>query len=400
MPERRVWVFCSKTLLIYKRLGKLHSNHSFMFYIIIFLISLFLSVWIDCIKNNVIKGIFLTLLILFLSMIGGFRDIGVGTDTVTYSESYYYAAKEIHSLASLLDSGRDIGYLSLNLVAVYLESLWVAHFLGQLMTHGLILYVVYLLKKKYPQIQFSLFVFVYLMIFYNQTYNFMRQYCAIAVNMVGLYYLLQNKWGSFFVSLVISYFFHPSAVLFVIVAVYYYMCVYSKSKLYTWLAVLGAIASIILASKFYYFLAEFNDIGLISDTYSDRYGEGDKYGARSAFRPTVLLIFVGMFYLMYKAYSKKILKLPFVFFWCTLHISYITFSLLSFFSVYLYRLGLFFSVPDMMFASFLVASKKTNIAEKMLFCGIIFFDWFIYILLHNGAETLPYKSKILGIDGF
>lgn len=371
-----------------------------MFYLLVFFISLIFSLGVDFLRKKQLKGVCLVLCVLLLSLIGGLRDIGVGTDTVTYSQSYYFAAKEVHSFSSLLDSGRDIGYLSLNLVAVYLESLWVAHFLGQLMTHGLILYVVYLLKKKYPQIQFSLFVFVYLMIFYNQTYNFMRQYCAIAVNMVGLYYLLQNKWGYFFVSLVISYFFHPSAVLFVIVAVYYYMCVYSKSKLYTWLAVLGAIASIVLASKFYYFLTEFNEIGLISDTYSERYGEGDKYGARSAFRPTVLLIFVGMFYLMYKAYSKKILKLPFVFFWCTLHISYITFSLLSFFSVYLYRLGLCFSVPDMMFASFLVASKKTNIAEKVIFCAIILLDWYIYILLHNGAETLPYKSKILGIDGF
>ena len=309
-----------------------------MFYLLVFFISLIFSLGVDCFRKKQWKGVCLVLCVLFLSIIGGLRDIGVGTDTVTYSESYYFAAKEVHSFANLLKSGRDIGYLSLNVIAVWFGSLWIVHFLSQLMTHGLILYVVYLLKKKYPQILFTLFVFVYLMIFYNQTYNFMRQYCAIAVNMVGLYYLLQNRWGSFFVSLVISYFFHPSAVLFVIVAVYYYMCVYSKSKLYTWLAVLGAIASIILASKFYYLLTEFTEIGLISDTYSDRYGEGDKYGARSAFRPTVLLIFFGMFYLMYKAYSKKVLKLPFVFFWCTLHVSYIAFSLLS-----LYPLSIFLS---------------------------------------------------------
>ncbi|MBQ3944072.1 MAG: hypothetical protein II670_00470, partial [Alphaproteobacteria bacterium] len=61
------------------------------------------------------------------------------------------------------------------------------------------------------------------------------------------------------------------------------------------------------------------------------------------------------------------------------------------------RLGLFFSVPDMMFASFLIGSKRIGIFEKAAFCGVIILDWFIYIYMHNGAETLPYKSQILGI---
>lgn len=371
-----------------------------MFYLLIFFISLIFSLGVDCFRKKQLKGVCLVLCVLLLSIIGGLRNIGVGTDTVTYSESYYFAAKEVHSFVDLLKSGRDIGYLSLNVIAVWFGSLWIVHFLGQLMTHGLILYVVFLLKKKYPQILFTLFVFVYLMIFYNQTYNFMRQYCAIAVDMVGLYYLLQNRWVGFGISMVVSFFFHPSAILFVIVAIYYYMCVSSKSNLYTWLAVLGAFVSILLASKFYYFLTEITEFGFVSDVYAERYGEDSRFEGRANFRFTVLFMFVAMFYLLYKAYTKKILKPPFIFFWCTLHVSYIAFSLLSLYSVYLYRLGLYFYLPNMMFASFLIGSKRISLFEKAAFCGVIILDWFIYIYLHNGAETLPYKSHILGIGEF
>lgn len=368
-----------------------------MFYLVVFLIALLFASGVDYIKKKQIKGVFFILLVLFLSCIGGFRDIGVGTDTVTYSESYYYAAKEIRTFSDLVSTGRDIGYLLLNLVAVFFNALWVVHFLGQLMTHGLILFVVYLLKKKYPVINFTLFVFVYLFVFYNQTFNYMRQYCAIAVSMVGFYYMMQSNWKLFFLSLVVSFYFHPSAALFVIAGVYYYMCVSSKSKVYTWIAILGAILSIILTSRFYYILSEFNDIGLVSDVYSDRYGEDGDFKGRDGFRPTVLFLFLIMFYLMYRAYAKKILKVPYILFWCTLHISFIAFSLLSLFSVFLYRLGLFFYLPNMMFASFLVGTKKITFVEKTAFCGVILLDWFVYIYLHNGGDTLPYKSQILGI---
>lgn len=371
-----------------------------MFYIQIFVVALAISLGVDLAKTKRVKGSFFVLLVLFLSLVGGLRDIGVGTDTVTYSESYYYAAKDIHSFMDLIDSGRDIGYVLLNLIAVYFQSLWVAHFLGQLMTHGIILYVVYLLKKRYPLIHFSLFVFVYLFIFYNQTFNFMRQYCSIALTMCTLYYMLQNKWGVSLVCMIVSFFFHPSAILFALAGVYYYMCVVSKSKLYTWLAVLGALISIFLASKFYYILSEFSEAGLVSEVYSERYGADGSFKGREGFRPTVLFMFIGMFYLIYRTYVQKVLKLPYIFFWGTLHVSYIAFSLLSLFSVFLYRLGLYFYLPNMMFASFVVGTKRFNIVEKTTFCSIIVLDWIIYIIMHNGGDTLPYKSRILGIDGF
>lgn len=368
-----------------------------MFYLVVFLIALLFASGVDFIKKKQIKGVLFILLVLFLSCVGGFRDVGVGTDTVTYSESYYYAAKEIRSFTDLFSTGRDIGYLLLNLIAVYFDALWVAHFLGQLMTHSLILYVAYLLKRKYSVINFTLFVFVYLFVFYNQTYNFMRQYCAMAVTMVGFYYMLQSNWKFFGLSLVVSFYFHPSAAFFAIAGVYYYMCVSCKSRFYTWLAIIGAVLSIILTTRFYYILSEFNDIGLISDVYTDRYGDASDFKGRDGFRPTVLFVFFAMFYIMYRAYTKSIFKVQYILFWCTLHISYIAFSLLSLFSVFLYRLGLFFYLPNMMFASFVVGTRKISFIEKTVFCSVILLDWIVYIYIHNGGDTIPYKSQILGI---
>ncbi len=369
-----------------------------MFYILIFFITLIFSLGVDFSRRKDVREASFILVVLFLSVIGGMRDLGVGADTLVYSESSYYAAKELNGVKDFFTSERDKGYLLINVIAVWIGDLHMAHFIGQLITNGLILYAGFLLKCKYKPIVFTAFVFVYLFVFYNQTYNFMRQYCAIAFVLVAFYYMLCERWWlmSLFIALSIS--FHLSAFLSCIIPIYYYFCVVCKSDKMKWFSLLGSLLLFVVTYQFYMVLDNLTSYGFVDETYQNRYGEDGQWGeGRSRLRPTFIFLFFAVLYLVYVANQRKILKSRFCFFWGALQITYIAITMLSFVASQLYRLGLYFYLPTLMLASFVIMTKKIRIIERLIFFSVIVLDWFIYVYLHNNAETIPYKSAVLGI---
>ena len=154
-------------------------------YLIVFSIAILLAWGADRFKD--IKSIVffcLSLLILILALFAGVRNIGVGTDTLVYSDEYFNAGKELKGWSDILtfDSNkfRNKSYVLLNYGASYLSNnVWIALFFTELA----ILVPLYLSIYKYSHtisVKYVVFTILYLFTFYNFSFNIMRQSCAVS----------------------------------------------------------------------------------------------------------------------------------------------------------------------------------------------------------------------------
>lgn len=368
-----------------------------LFYLFVFFCCVLFAGMADVTRKG--YGVFFVFCIVFLlSLVGGVRDIGIGTDTMVYSENYFYEAKHLSSFQELAETHRDKGYLFLNLIGVKVsEHLWMAQFTIQFFTHGLILFAAWYLRK-HLYLKMSLFTLAYCCIFYNQTYNFMRQYCALALLFLGLYYVISGRWKCYMGCQVGAFFFHSTSLLFVFVPILYYTCMINKGGRWRyWLIGASLLAVFAVTASFYEALALLNAVDIVSDVHADRYGMGDVYGAREGMRKSLVLIIGVVLYFIYKAYKRKLINFDFTVLLLSVHLFFIALYLLSFYSVYLYRLSLYFYLPVILFTTFIVSSKKVLSLERVGWICLLLLDWYIYVVRHAGAESFPYHSKILGI---
>ncbi|MCD8292027.1 MAG: EpsG family protein [Prevotella sp.] len=369
-----------------------------LLYLSIFLFSVLFAFFADYTQGKA-RITFLICTVFILSIFGGLRDIGVGTDTVTYSWSYFNVAKHLSSWSEFLKLRQDKAYVLLNYLATKLSNnIWIAHFLTQLLTNGLIFIAAFLTKKIYG-LKLWLFTLIYCFIFYNQTFNFMRQYCAMALLLVGFYYILNERWKNYAICQVIAFFFHSSSLVFVLIPFIYYICTKGyKNRILLYLMICVLALFVFLLPIYYYDILRYvHSMDIVSDVYATRYGEGDKYGAREGVRKSLVLILLYVLYLIYIAYKRTIMDRRYTVFLLSLSLLFIAFYTLSFRSIYLYRLALYFYLPIMLFTGIIVSSKKVSHPERIGFLLLLFLDWYVYVVLHNGSGAFPYRSLILGI---
>lgn len=368
-----------------------------LFYLSVFFLCVFFAFVADY-TRYAIRVIAVGAIVLILSFVGGMRDIGIGTDTTVYSMSYFLEAKHINSWKDFIELDYDKGYVLLNYISTRIgNEVWIAHFVVQLFTNGLIFCAAYKFRKVI-KLKLSLFTLVYCCIFYNQSYNFMRQYCALSLLLVGLYCICNKQILAYIVCQVLAFFFHSSSVLFVAVPILYYTCTVGYKKKWHYVAVFGSMVLIFLMVKFYYdLLSLFNSWEIVSEVYVDRYGQGDKWGGREGIRKSLILLQLSVFYLLFIAYKRKVVQRSLVMFVLSVNFMFIAFYLLAFHSMYLYRLSLYFYLPLMLFISCIISYKKFYSVERLGFAMVVLLDWYFYIVRHQGAEAFPYQSKILGI---
>ncbi|MEY8586567.1 EpsG family protein [Phocaeicola sartorii] len=367
------------------------------FYLFIFSVCIFLGFFADC-TNKRASGVATLCITFLLSYIGGVRNLGIGTDTLVYTENYFWEAVHLDSWKDFFEASHDKGYMLLNYMAVLCnKKVWMAQFVIQFFTHGLIFMTAFKIKHL-CRFKMTLFTILYCCVFYNQSYNFMRQYCALALLMWGLYYALDKRWYIYILCQFGAFFFHSSSLLFLLVPFLYHLCTQYYGSKWRCVIVGGAIISLIVATTcFYEVLDLLNTIEVVSDTHANRYAEGDDFGARSGVRKSLVLLIVCIFYFCYVSHKRIIGVRGLPLFVFSLNVFFMAFYALSFYSVYLYRLALYFYMPLMLFVTLVVSSRKILNAERAVWVMLLLLDWLLYVVKNNGAESFPYHSKILGI---
>lgn len=365
-------------------------------YILLFIFCIIISRIGDRSFNHQTKVICITVIVFAMSIVGGARDMGIGTDTEIYTEEYIKKSQSITSFSDLLSDRitGDKGYLILTWIAcLFDDKPQMSFFVSQLFTIGLIFYGANKINREIGAKDISYFVLIFCFVFYNMTYNYMRQFCALAILIMGLYFIVKQKWLHYCFTQIIAYFFHTSSLAFILVAAFYYVVHIKTGKIKYLLLICFTSVPIVFSILYYTLLPLFMKYGLVTELYAERYGVGSIYesgeglGIRKFVSDGIMLTSIIV-------NSKKNMKdLQFQ---LLLFVSYFAISLLSIYVVFLSRLSIYFNLPLTIYlASYISMSSKKCLSY--IYILLIIDAWYLLYILSKNCETYPYKSELFGI---
>lgn len=368
-----------------------------LIYLLSFLYCIFFHYVAYRVKNKVAKYCLVFIPLVWLAFLAGWRDYGVGTDTLIYSKAYFDDARQARDIGDLLKNNNinisNKGYLFLN----YLGTQFMSHiFIEWFLTELLILVCTYLAViriSRYYKINLAIFSLLYLFAFYNASLNLMRQMCAISICLLAYSYLLDKNRLVAVVLFIVALTFHTSAAIFLL-AFAYHAWADTRHKKLLLTAVVGSLSLGILL--YYQLLKLLGSFGVFSKVYMERYGMGSQFeGMRVpyAFIGVALTIFVGIFL----SYRSKLLKESEHFFLLLVHTTFTILMSLNFMADTLIRISYYFYALVLVLMSSLLTSRKMPIGYKVALPSVIIFMWLYNYMYLNGNETNPYKSLILGI---
>ena len=403
-------------------------------YLFSFAICLIFHHYADETKSKVIKYILVFTPLIWLALVAGFRDYGVGTDTEYYSEEYLKDASRARGISDLLNNNNihisNKGYLFLNYVGVHMMSdIFIEWFLTELLILICTYVAILKLKNRY-RINLLLFSLLYLFAFYNVSLNIMRQMCAISICLLSFAYYLEKRKVVSLLYLLLATTFHTSAAIFALTFFYYFL---SKSS-HKWFVLVSVTGCLFIGILFYYQLLELlGKFGVFSEIYMDRYGASSEYeGLRVpyAFVCVSATIFFGiflgyknkicdkrtshylhlvselkkrlnennlLFFLLLAVKCKKKLEENSSFFFLLLvHGTFTILMMLNLLANTLIRISFYFYALDLVYMAFLLSSKKIPLYYKILLPSVIIFQWGYNYMYLNGNATYPYRSSFLG----
>lgn len=189
---------------------------------------------------------FSILAIFILCIVAGVRKETVGTDVLVYAKPVFEIIKNQSSILCIFDYGKSVepGFLLL----AYISS----RFSKELPLFLFIIAAVQIIPiycfaiKKREIINPTMLVFSYMILFYNASFNIMRQCIAAGFVLLSYAYFEERKYINSFVLVLLGCFFHNSTIIAVaITLIAYYL--FGKRKVRNILWKLIAISLILIA---------------------------------------------------------------------------------------------------------------------------------------------------------
>lgn len=373
-----------------------------MIYIITFLVSTLFVYFGDKIKKRkkYLSKLCLIVAVVSVAFLAGVRDLTIGTDILTYGEWTYKSALKYTNFLSYAKAHGEIEMLFLALVYVaariFSNSHWLYFFIG-LIQYGFTLAGIINFKGK---ISIPLSWLCFLLIFYGDTLNAMRQFMAIAIAFWAFNFFINNQYIKFVAWTIIAILFHNTAILSLLIAGIYY--VLKKKNIL--LTRIGIVSGALVASYGYSFVLNvFLITGLLNQRF-ERYSAGfDGF----QLNPILIRIFFILFiFLSYKRFSNydtircsKIGKCNADFLIILLIVEMITAELRSVLAT-LYRISFYFGYGKLIAYPRLVGvySKKRRMIYSSLLILFLLVLWVYQNVYQGNNEIYPYTSVILGIQ--
>lgn len=147
-------------------------------------------------------------------LIAGLRDSTVGSDMELYIVPIFNGiASNGQNLMEFLDSYPDmeIGYLFVNFVIAQLTD---QPFFLLVCIHVLIIIPLYITAMKWRErLSPVLFMFIFYMIFFQESLSIVRQSIALSFSMLAFTFFLEKRYIIYFVYTIIAFLFHQTAVI-------------------------------------------------------------------------------------------------------------------------------------------------------------------------------------------
>lgn len=361
-----------------------------MIYLFVFSLSLFL-LNASRYRYGTMKWLCVVVALLIPALLAGFRDSTIGTDTIGYPSSVFYAASHSRSLAAAFAwNGGTVENLYVTIAYFCTHVMNDFNFfltVVSLITIGLV-YGGVRVTKVNPAWLFLLFFLYY----YNASLNAQRQAMALAGCLPCIGYAMQKNLRMTLVFFVLCYCLHHSALLFGGILFLYWLVLkhpaeFAKKKTF----VLVVLAIVLVMVSFNMLLSYLGSFGIGEEKYITRYGSSDEYGSNV---PISLLALNGfnmfVFWKMTKHCGKGNVISLFGRYMTVMAFLLCFLGLISTFAV---RICDYFTfVNILLIAAFVPAVRKF---WKYSVVAFYLFYFVMTIMVANLGYTYPYSSKIL-----
>lgn len=354
--------------------------------------------------RGVVRFLWLSVSILIPSMLAGLRDESIGTDMGTYGISAWQEACCSSSLENYIlgltiaKGSMEIGYLIMNwAVSRITNDIHFYMFFHQFFVLLFVLGAYWRLRKKIIPFMSLLIYFLFI---YNMSLSMLRQMLAIAILMYGITYLLDNKKPKkriFYGCCGFALLFHNSVIFIILIP----LCKYLVSKFGKHMGVIylcSIIGVIFIAVMYQSLLSSLMEYGIVSAKY-EMYMDQEGYKSHKI-NLLVEAMLLGSMFIFIKLVRKENRDDQF----CKLV------QLLLLLSLCMELLGgIVETATRVVYYLILISCLYFPLSscdirfKRYLSCAFCFsmLLMFVYVSLERGvvnADTIPYTSKILGIE--
>ena len=350
-------------------------------------------------ENKKYQKLKIFICIMLLSLLAGFRDVSIGTDVRIYANGVYLTASKISNFKELLYFLFQSPLHTINEIeSVYLfiafvgtkifKSLFGTLFLTSLIINIGVFVGLYRIKEH---LSYNIAIMVYCFMFYQNTYNLMRQWMAIAIIIYGIKYIYDKNLIKYVLTVLIAMLFHRSA--FIGISLYFIALYMEKPRNFSRQIVLVA-AAVLGVMLFQPIVVALTSSGLLTTKYL-KYAQGKSisfFWQEFAIRaPAIALCAV-----LYKP-MKKINK--YHAFWFIIMLIEAIISQLHSVMDFATRVGAYFWVSQIieMSTACRIGDRSHRILSKGLVMLYVVLYWFVMFIYFGYNDTYPYASSILGI---
>jgi hypothetical protein len=350
---------------------------------------------------------FSVMAVLFPSMLAGFRDSGVGTDTLVYVDDIWGKITRcdnwklfwISYIVKVFDDV-ELLYLFVNYVVFQLGGdLHALYFTVNFIVVLLFYLAAYDNRKKAPM---WLVMTLFLLMYYNVSLNLVRQSIALSMCVYAFKYAESRNWKRLILWCVLIILAHNTGVFYVIFLVFFFTSKIQVAKLKNMLLFSFYLSICLFLIAFDYILSlaiSFNVLPVKFGAYLSESSEVNIQKASFFLYFSLLLLF----YAIKKVTQRYIDVHKEISFYTSTKCIGLFLFITSLMSKWAFRISYYFNyICDCIFlprALYILKgkSRKAYIISVVCLLFICILMWFWTIIYRNENETYPYKSRILGI---
>lgn len=370
-------------------------------------VSLFIAALADLIKNSTIKNIIRILSLMPMAIIAGMRDLTIGTDIQNYGLFNFESALQFKNIFDYVKyikytNGVEYGYSVFNyLVSRLTNSINVFFFLLNLLT---ILFIILGLNVLGDKVNFELSIIIYYLLFWSVSLNVMRQSLAASIVFFAFsLYMSNNKLFYFILLILLASSIHQTALLAILLPIILKITPFKlKIKNVAIWFLLGLISITFFNPNNRFVITLMNSLPILNKYHNLFINGGMQYitGGQGMqlryvlFRIIPSCVFI-VLALLYKG-SKDKEEGRIINFLFLMTLVSVFFEFVNMNSGVLSRLGMYFSVFQIIFISFLLKRKLSRRNIIVFFISLSVSILFFVVVIKSGSgELYPYSSTIL-----
>lgn len=352
-------------------------------------------------KNQSIFVLLAFCSIMSISILAGVRDSTIGTDVLVYGNTVFKLSGEYSSFFAFYNGVNEIFrleplYMLLNyLISRITNNPAVFYFALSFIINSFIYISILNLKEK---INMDLAWCSYLLIFYGQSLNIMRQSLAISAMILGFSYLFLKKEKWAFLFFLISCLSHFSAAFVLISVLLLYSVFFKFDKPFKYL-VLFSIVGVLITIGLQPISQILQFTGILPERYSI-YLVGQKGAGLSVQSIFLKIPFLAIFINQLINNPKNKEDKLFIFLFMMLVLDFLFYQL-RITNLVFARISYYFNAFQIISIPFLIKQMKINYENRIISyisLGYLIYlstIWYYQIVISGINEIYPYHSEIL-----